>query len=159
MSQSVHIGHLIPILDIVSWPNHFEGNKVDFSQGMAANRGLNMHLFNSCCLCGWCRSFCPCLIEPFPRSPELRELIEVNHEFQVQLWRLPWCKISTAFCCCNPAVRLCLHVTCVFRGDSRSCWTASVSSRTTLLWCCSPSWSTPTLHACRCVRKKNKQLI
>lgn len=32
----------------------------------------------------WFRSFCSCLIEPVARSPELRELVEVNLEFQVQ---------------------------------------------------------------------------
>lgn len=32
----------------------------------------------------WFRSFCSCLIEPVAKSPELRELVEVNLEFQVQ---------------------------------------------------------------------------
>lgn len=30
------------------------------------------------------RSFCSCLIEPVSGSPELRDLVEVNLEFQVQ---------------------------------------------------------------------------
>nr|XP_004542422.1 phospholipase B1, membrane-associated-like [Maylandia zebra] len=34
------------------------------------------------------RSFCSCLIEPVARSPELRELVEVNLEFQKRLEKL-----------------------------------------------------------------------
>ncbi|XP_008298041.1 phospholipase B1, membrane-associated [Stegastes partitus] len=34
------------------------------------------------------RSFCSCLIEPVARSPELRELVEVNLEFQKRLEQL-----------------------------------------------------------------------
>uniref|UniRef100_A0A3P8RK67 Phospholipase B1, membrane-associated n=1 Tax=Amphiprion percula TaxID=161767 RepID=A0A3P8RK67_AMPPE len=34
------------------------------------------------------QSFCSCLIEPVPRSPELRELVEVNLEFQKRLEQL-----------------------------------------------------------------------
>lgn len=34
------------------------------------------------------RSFCSCLIEPVARSPELRELVEVNLEFQKRLEEL-----------------------------------------------------------------------
>lgn len=37
-----------------------------------------------CCLTLWFRSFCSCLIEPVAKSPELRELVRVNLEFQVK---------------------------------------------------------------------------
>lgn len=56
--------------------------KLTFMRGCKQRAGYAN--IRSCCLCRSCRSFCPCLIEPFPRSPELRELIEVNLEFQVQ---------------------------------------------------------------------------
>lgn len=65
------------------------------------------------------------------------------------------CNIATDFCCCDAAVHLlCTHVASVSRGGSRSYWIASVSSRTTSPWFSSPSWSRPTLHACRCAEKK-----
>lgn len=92
MSQWAQLPHwyLTWVRDKVVWllflPVFFLNKSLTFMRG--CKQRAKYACLHSCCLSCWCRSFCPCLIEPFPRSPELRELIEVNLEFQVQFWRL-----------------------------------------------------------------------